>query len=93
MHKNEVPFLCIIFFQKALAFSAHFGIILLETNKQAHESEVVKMTMINTKEYAMIQLITKNKIDGMRFVKKVLVGSAIFDIYQRGNRIVASFGA
>jgi hypothetical protein len=54
------------------------------------KERIIIMT-ITTKEYGRIQLVEKNKIDGMRYVDRVRVNNAIFDIYTRGNKTVASF--
>jgi hypothetical protein len=53
--------------------------------------ERIRIMTITTKEYGRIQLVEKNKIDGMRYVDRVRVNNAIFDIYTRGNKTVASF--
>jgi hypothetical protein len=54
------------------------------------KERIIIMT-ITTKEYGKIQLVEKNKIDGMRYIDRVKVNNAVFDIYTRGKKTVASF--
>jgi hypothetical protein len=54
------------------------------------KERIIIMT-ITTKEYGRIQLVEKNKIDGMRYTDRVRVNNAVFDIYTRGKKVVASF--
>jgi hypothetical protein len=79
------------FYKKALYFLSYHGIIIIETRKQQHSEREVKIMTITTREYGKVQLVERNKIDGMKHADRVRVNNAMFDIYTRGNKVVASF--